>query len=363
MKTIRNILISAVVLISVLTLLIYSVTWHPGNQEAATTHCPATAPVYNPDQPLRVMSYNTQYFAGKNYVFYYDLPDNQGPDLRPTRADIQATLDGIAELINTHRPDIILLQEVHDGAAATDYQDQLQALLERLPADRYPCHSQAFYWKAAFIPHPAIMGSVGMKLAVLSRFKLKNSTRIQLPAPPMDPVSASFYLKRAILDIELPTTQSRNWHILNTHLDAFAQGSNTMERQVEIARQLMHAFDTSNTPFIFGGDFNLLPPGMLSTLQASQRYLYQEPGELRQLLQTWPSIPGLANIQEDPARWATHYPNDPDVRGPDRTIDYIFHSRQLTAISAQVINTEQTRRLSDHLPIYAEIRLDNSFSE
>ena len=101
-------------------------------------------------------------------MFFYDLPGGKGPDKRPSKEDIAATLNEVARVIREENPDIILLQEVDDNARRTDYQDQLALLLELIPAD-YKFHASAFYWQSPFVPHPKIMGKVGMKL---STFKL-----------------------------------------------------------------------------------------------------------------------------------------------------------------------------------------------
>ncbi|MDP2546731.1 endonuclease/exonuclease/phosphatase family protein [Oceanobacter sp. 4_MG-2023] len=342
---------------------VYSSTYHPAAQETAELSCPTTTPEYDARQgPLSVMSYNVQFFAGKQYVFYFDMPDNQGPDTRPSSQDIATTISGIAALLKETAPDIVFLQEVHDGAAATDHGDQLAELLKQLPANRYPCIASTYYWKADYIPHPQIMGSVGMKLVTLSRYKLSDALRHRLPQPPMDIVSAQFYLKRAILEARLPTVGGPDWQLFNTHFDAFAQGSDTMEQQVDIAASLMQKQDRQDRPFILGGDLNLLMPGQLAQLQPSQRYLYQENTELRRLLQ-WPSVPSVENIQSEAATWFTHYPNDPDVSGPDRTLDYLFYSQQLSAHNPEVINTRTTQNLSDHLPVWAGFSYPNNKKE
>ncbi|WP_221798586.1 endonuclease/exonuclease/phosphatase family protein [Oceanobacter mangrovi] len=327
-------------------------TWHPAPEQVADIECSLDAPVFDHQQPLKVMSYNVQFFAGKNYVFYYDLPNNAGPDDRPAAKDIAATLKGIAGLIQRHHPDVVLLQEVHDGAAATDHRDQLAALMDLLPSAMYPCQASAWYWKADFIPHPRIMGSVGMKLVTLSRYRLEKPVRYQLPQPPMDWVSSQFYLKRALLDVELPTSSGTPWHLINTHFDAFAQGSDTMQRQALMAAGLLSGYDNARLPFVFGGDLNLLMPGQYAHLQASQQYLYDPQTELEPLLH-WPSVPSLAEVLVTPASWYTHYPNDPDVSGPDRTIDYLFYSRQLERLNAEVDQSAAASRLSDHLPLIA----------
>jgi endonuclease/exonuclease/phosphatase family metal-dependent hydrolase len=61
------------------------------------------------------------------------------------------SLDEVARVIRDEQPDMVLLQELDDGAKASDYQNQLKLLQERV-ADLYPCSAHAFDWKADFVP-------------------------------------------------------------------------------------------------------------------------------------------------------------------------------------------------------------------
>ncbi len=336
---------------------VYLSTYHPKEQEPATLSCPAHAPTYDRQTPLTILSYNVQYFAGKNYIFYYDMPDNKGPDLRPSRADIEQTLDGIAKLIKTQNPDVVFLQEVHDNASATDHRNQLEELQQRLPNNLYPCVSETFYWQADFVPHPKIMGSVGMKLVTLSKYKIRNAIRHRLPQTPMDWISKQFYLKRAILASELETPKGNaNIQLLNTHFDAFAQGSDTMEQQVAVAKNMLETLDKKQIPWIFAGDLNLLLENERHKLQASQQYLYKQGTELTPLLK-WPHIPNAKLLSQARNKWFTHFPNDAEIQAPDRVIDYLFHSSLWHRQKEQVINQGAALSLSDHFPVISTLQL------
>lgn len=354
-KWIIRILLSCSLLVAALMGWVYSITYHPDPIEPVTVSCADETPEYN-GQPLSIMSYNLQYFAGKGYVFYYDLPDNKGKDLRPTRKSLETTLQGIVDLIKQHDPDILLIQELHEGAKATDFEDQLVTLQRALGEQAYPCTADAFYWKADFVPHPAIMGSVGMKLATFSKYKMTNGKRHQLPLMPADPISQQFNLKRAILETQLESADGAI-SIMNTHLDAFAQGSNTMSKQVAYVKGLFDELDRQNTPWIIGGDFNLLVPGKRGRLQASQHYLYNDLSELAPIWGHYTSIPDTKDVNgANESLWFTHYPNDPDVKGPDRTIDYLFLSKHWKVKEKQVIQ-DTALALSDHMPVTATIKL------
>jgi endonuclease/exonuclease/phosphatase family metal-dependent hydrolase len=166
-----------------MALLVWAITYHPAEVQAEAIVCAEDAPVLQPGQSLKVLSYNVQFVAGKNYVFFYDLPDDAGPDERPSAADIAQTVQEVARVIRAENPDVILLQEVDDGSARTDHEDQLARLRALLPQD-YKCHTATFYWKAAFVPHPRIMGAIGQKLAIVSKYRLDRASRYQLALAP-----------------------------------------------------------------------------------------------------------------------------------------------------------------------------------
>ena len=328
-------------------------TYQPDVIEQAALSCSANAPELPTKTEFSVVSYNTQFFAGKRYVFYFDLPDNAGPHLHPRMADVNLTLDAIASELTHLDSDFVLLQEVHDGASATGGVNQTDELLKRLPQGLYPCVAEAFYWQADFIPHPKILGSVGMKLVTLSKYKLDTAQRHQLPQPPMDWLSQQFYLKRALLETRVAGDAKLT--LINTHFDAFAQGSDTMARQVQQTVTRLQQLDNDDQHWILGGDLNLLMPGMKAGLKTSQHYLYANNSEIVPLLQ-WPSIPEPEQVAANPAKWATHLPNDPDVSEADRSIDYLFYSHSLVPQQSAILNHGAFLNLSDHFPVTASFR-------
>lgn len=355
-RVLRFALLSLSVLAVGLVALIYALTWHPAEREPAVLACQAEVPQLQPGQALKVMTWNLQYLAGKRYVFYYDLPDGEGPDERPTAEDLAYSLDEVVRVIREEQPDIVNLQELHEGARATDYQDQLALLQERL-ADVYPCASQAFYWKAAFVPDPHILGSVGLKLATLSRFRIESAERLQLPLEVNDPLSRQFDKKRALLVSYLPIRDGGRLAAVNTHLDALEDDPETLKRQVAMTRGLLDQLQSEGLPWILAGDFNQLPPGQYERLSAPQRSRYTRDSELKALWSRYPMIPSVEEASgAQQAQWFTHYPNDPRVKGPDRTLDYVFHSPSLTRIEARVRQGD-TLRISDHLPLTARFFL------
>jgi len=337
-------------------LLVWSLTYHPADVEVVPVTNRPGAPLFSRTQPFTVLNWNVQYMAGKNYVFFYDLLDGSGPDTRPRRVDIDATTQEVARVIRAQRPDFILIQELDDGAKRTDGEDQLQRLRALLPPE-YGSHATAWYWKAAFVPHPKVMGRAGVKLAVISRHRLVSGTRYQLPLMPDWWIVQQFNFKRAVLEVRVPLAEGGELALLTTHLDAFAQGTDTMERQVRALVKILASHEAAKRPFVLGGDFNLLPDrAAYDRLGPAQRAYFKPETELAKLRGRYASIPSAEHTQgPDFAKWYTHFPNDPRVTGPDRTIDYLFFSPDLRVEEPAVL-TEGNLKISDHLPLWARFQ-------
>lgn len=349
-----------VVLVALLGIVVWSTTLQPAPVQAEPVSCrpDMEIPVIQPGQSLKLLTYNVQYMAGKGYVFFYDMPGDAGPDDRPSPESITHTLEEVARVIADENPDLVLLQEVDDGAKRTDYEDQMARLVRLLPDGDYPCSATAFYWKAAYVPHPHINGSVGMKLVTLSKYRISEATRYQLALVPDDPLTQQFNLKRAVLQTRLPASQGKDVMILNTHLEAFAQGTNTMEQQVAEVAALLDRLTQEGHAWAIGGDFNLVPPGdAYSRLADDQKAYYKEKSELSVLYDTYQAVPSLADVTgENAAAWYTHFPNNPAYTAPNKTIDYFFLSNNITVNHAYV-RQHDTLDISDHLPVIAEVTL------
>ncbi len=349
----RRILAAMVALLLVLAVTIRLTTFHPPAIATQDVACADDTPSLEPGQDLTVMTWNIQYLAGKDYVFFYDLLDGSGPDTRPEPAAIARTLDEVVRVLEDVDPDVVLLQEVDDGAKRTDGADQLQLILDEL-ATTYACHASALYWRAAFVPHPSILGSVGMKLSTISRFQIDEATRYDLARIPSDPLTRQFDLRRAILETRLPVAGGQDVVVLNTHFDAFAQGADTMQQQVAQAKELVDGLTRADEPWILGGDLNLLPPGrQYDDLGPVQRSYYSPQSELSVLTDAYPAVPSMDEANgADRDVWFTHIPNDPSAGGLDRTIDFMLFN-PLLDLGEHLVRQDDTAEISDHLPVIA----------
>lgn len=350
LKWVVRLVIGLVVLAVLLSGVVYWLTYHPAPVEAAELTCPASTPALHAGQDVTVMSWNVQYLAGRGYVFYYDLPDGDGPDTKPSRDALARTLNDVVEVIRQEDPDVVLLQELDRGSSRTYDEDQLALIRARL-GGAYPCASAAYYHKAKFVPHPKIMGSVGLSLGVLSKTRITKATRYQLPHICGDPVTVAFNFDRAVLAARLAVDDGQTLTVMDTHLDAFAQGCDTMTKQVAAVEDVLG--DTKGA-WLIAGDFNLLATSSAYERLAKVQQGYFNPDtELGPVLDAYAHFPSTKQVDSGDPAYFTHWPNDPSVDGPDRTIDYFFYSPGLTGFDQRV--RQDRPKISDHFAMLTTV--------
>lgn len=337
----RRLLLCLLVVGVGLAALAYVLTWHPAPREALPVACSADTPPLRQGQAVKVMTWNLQALAGTRLTFAHDLTDRDDATHHLTPADLAYSLDEAARVIRDEQADVVLLQELQDGARASAYQDQATLLAERL-ADLYPCSTRAFYWKAAFVPDPAVLGSVGTQLVMLSRVRLDAAERLQLPE-----AGGLFGPKAALLLGHVGVQGGGRLALLTTHLDD-GQGDATLpERQVAMVRSVLDELENRQQPWVLGGDLNQAPP------PAVRRQ--GERDALEPLWNRYPLVPSRQASQVDSdGQWATRFPQ-PDG-GSGETLDYLLHSPRLALLEARVRNAD-TRRIADHLPLVLRVLL------
>ncbi|MBU0934008.1 MAG: endonuclease/exonuclease/phosphatase family protein [Spirochaetes bacterium] len=355
-KRILIILSSIVGVLAALVAVVWLGTYHPKPVQAEpvfsrtveTGSSAAPARILQAGQNIKVLNWNVQYMAGKNYVFWYDEWDGSGPDAKPSRADVEATWTELLRVILDENPDVIILQELHENHITTGYENQLQRLLNSLP-DEYAYSTSAWYWKAFFVPLPQLMGRVGMKLAIVSKYQIDAARRHQLPLMPNDPLTRELNFKRAVLEAQLPVQGGKPLSLFSIHMDAFAQGSDTMERQVDHVLKLLQETQAAGKSFAIAGDFNLVPPGLsYSRLPDDEKPMFKPETEISRLYQVFKGYPTLQQVDgPDWRSYLTHFPNISDA--PDRVLDYFFVSDNIQP-SAFYVRQHDTLHISDHLP-------------
>ncbi|MDC1227681.1 hypothetical protein N8Z34_01710, partial [Oceanospirillaceae bacterium] len=76
-------------LTAMLALLIWSITFHPPALQAEVVVNQAAVATLKSGQQVKILSWNVQYMSGKNYEFWYDSINGDGPDIRAKRTDIE----------------------------------------------------------------------------------------------------------------------------------------------------------------------------------------------------------------------------------------------------------------------------------
>jgi endonuclease/exonuclease/phosphatase family metal-dependent hydrolase len=305
-------------------------------------------------QKLKVLTWNVQFMAGKDYCFFWDRSDGLGLDTRPSPEAITRTLDEVARVLLDEAADIVLLQEIEGWSKRGHYRDQEEALIERV-GRLYPYRASCHYWHAPFVPHPKILGPVAMKLVTLSRHPIVMSKSMALPKIPRNWFVDLFHIKRRVLEtcIQLPSGDKVT--AFNTHLEAFPGNDDVVGRQVRVLLDLWEQH--AGKAWIAGGDFNLIPPGAYGSMNQIQRELYNLDSEMGLVFERHSVVPSLAQATGGEAKaWTTFNSNDSRIGCPDRTLDYLVHSRRFTADRTRV-RREDTLKISDHLPVVGEFIL------
>jgi endonuclease/exonuclease/phosphatase family metal-dependent hydrolase len=319
--------------------------------------CPDDAPKLEAEQTLKVLTWNVQTMSSKNYIFWSDLPDNNGPDEKPSHEDIDKALSEVARVLKDENPDIVLIQEIDDGAERTYYEDQLARLTQLLPD--YSCSTSAFDWKSAYVPHPRIHGSVGWKVAILSKYQISNADRIQLSIAKGSFIEQQFKIKPAVLEAHMPLANGGELVAMTVHLDLYVPGTDAKDVQLAELDQVFKELDSAGTPWLIGGDFNLLPydDAAYNRLPVDHQRAYNPKSEIKYLFDRRQSVPATEEVTgPNFAVWFTRWPNDPAIAGPDRTLDYYFFSDNLT-VGEHYVRMEDTLNISDHLPVITEVTL------
>lgn len=206
---------------------------------------------------VKIMTWNIRFGAGRLPWF----GDSCGDRVILTDDEVMTHLQGIADKINEVKPDILLLQEVDIGSKRSGYIDQVQWLLDHTYFN-YGTYASA--WKAQFIPSDGL-GRMDMGNAIMSRWKIIESERIQLPLRgDQDALTKYFYLRRNILKAKIDVPGVDNFYAVNIHTAAFST-DDTKKKHIDIFKYELYTLTGSGAYFVAGGDLNTLPPGATKT--------------------------------------------------------------------------------------------------
>ena len=265
-----------------------------------------------PDRPLIVASYNIKHGAGNETCT--TPPAEPG---NPPNPDCSLDLPRIASVIEELGADVVGLQEVDRFWARSGTADQPQELADML--GWYMCYGANLDHQPD--SHSTVPHQYGT--AILSRLPIVECTNTLLPkANP--PAGEQRGLLEALIDVRGVPVRFYNTH-LHTQL---------VDRRVQTAA-IAGIIDEHKGPAVLVGDLNALPT------EDSLAVLYER------LTDVWP-----VTNPEDPGYTYVASPSRP----PDRRIDYILVSGDITIDSANVPVNDLTAIASDHYPVVAAIK-------
>jgi len=219
----------------------------------------------------------------------------------------------IRDAIAPWEPDFVLLQEVDDGCRRSSGHRQVDLLGEMLGLRH-----------RTFFPNVCLRAGGRYGNAILSRFPLTDTRNIDLTFPPAK--------RRSVLHASFRVHRGgegdgvRTFHVFNLHL-----GLSALLRRLQIRRFLeSHPFAGFHprTPVIVAGDFN--------DIWGSLGSEFLVPAGFRQMPEPIRTFPA----------WAPIWPLDAFYVRGDVDLLHVHRSRLRVA-----------RAASDHLPLFAEIRL------
>lgn len=187
---------------------------------------------------FKVLQFNMQF--GQRW-------DDVDPDHAPIDLDMS-----IAEIVR-HDADLILLQEVEQARAGGE-QSANPANLARLQAALPGYHTHFSFPKADPRELP-----FGIGQAIFSRTPLRDTTRLDLPSPP---VSFEFFGEKKTPTDRLiigarTTIDGHTLTVFNTHLLAFFMLASSSEEHPGQRQMVIDQLKASSGPTLLGGDFNV----------------------------------------------------------------------------------------------------------
>ena len=220
----------------------------------------------------------------------------------------------VADAIRLLNPDVAALQEVDDGIPRTDGLDQARYLGEQLGFEFLFC--------------PTVRHAEGRYgLAVLSRYRMEELCCDRLP------VLKPFRLQQRGAVHALIHAPGGPVHFFNTHLSLF--GAERLLQMRHLLRARWLGAVSQGAPVVFCGDFNSIPGLPVYRLMAARFADVRTAGG------------------RSPNRSGPTFPS----RRPRLRFDHIFVSRWFEVLRSEVPAHEPYRTVSDHLPLWAELRM------
>jgi endonuclease/exonuclease/phosphatase family metal-dependent hydrolase len=321
--------------------------YKPGTIEPAEASSPdSSLPVT--DSIFSVVTWNIGYFGlGMKNDFFYDGGKMSRPERNYYEECSEKALDYLSGSL---KPDFLIFQEVDINSRRSYRNNQVNQIAGRLQG--YGA-AAAVNYKVLFVPVPVNnpMGKVESGLLTLSKYKTIESSRYAFPRGFSWPVGL-FMLDRCFLLTRIPHPSSHDIVLINTHNEAFDDGSQRRQQMSVLRETMLKEYDKGNY-VITGGDWNLNPVGFdPETLATGDIGQSIEPRLEQNFLPAgwqWafdPEIPTNRNVDQPYVRCTT----------PTTIIDFFVLSPNISLLE---IKTEDLGfQWADHQPVRMKILLN-----
>lgn len=336
------------ILLFVLFIIYASITdYRPKSTETIfTSEIPDTI---DANKPLSLMIWNIGYCGlSDDMDFFYD----GGKQVRTSEINVLRNCKFIkSTLQNNDSLDFILLQEVDLHSRRSYYLNELDTFIQSLP------YFKSFFGKnydVTFIPTPAKnpLGKVKSGLVSFSKFNPKDVVRYTFPGNYSWPVKL-FMLDRCFLVQRFPTSNHKEFVLVNTHNSAYDDGSLKKQQMEYLKAFLLNEFDQGNY-IIVGGDWNQNPPEIddadIRKNSPTKQFLLN-PITKDYLPQNW-------NWVYDTQTPSNRYLNAPYEKGKTITPIIDFYLMSPNIFPEHIKTQDFEFKHSDHQPVISNVRLD-----
>lgn len=270
-----------------------------------------------------------------------------------TEEEFSAVLDEMGMIIQSHNPDLVLIQEIDFHSKRSYYQNQFDLLKEKI---KLPYAAKVVSWDAKYIPFPywPISKHFGKVLSggvVFSRFPISKNEIVLWEKPSSNPWWYNlYYLFRYSQSVQVKINQKYYW-VVNNHLEAFKKVNR--EEQGLGLQKLGNQLVEEGELLLVGGDLNTVPS--VSTKKSKFAGYPKDNYEADRTLDLILEIKHLKDsvpptiYSGNEGRYVT-FPCDK----PDRKLDFLLYNEKHELKEFQVIGAGC---LSDHLPIMIKLNL------
>lgn len=314
---------------------------------------------------IKVMTWNIRFGAAR--IPWYI--DSCGDRVLLTKKEVMTGLEGLAEKIKQVNPDILLLQEVDVESKRTAYVDEVQWLLDHTDMN-YGAYASMH--QIQFIPSDG-MGRIDQGNAILSRWKILETERIQLPLRgDQSALTQYFWVRRNILKVKIniPLSLPRDFYVVNIHAAAFST-DDTKRQQIAKFIEILDELDDNGAYYVAGGDLNEIPPSSDSTNFCDEDRCPEDADDfcrdgsdfsaetdwLNDLYNGYtihPAVPWREYLEDN----SPHFTHSVVTTGYswNRKLDYLFSN--LEWVAGSHITHQDAFGLSDHAPVSATLNID-----